>query len=156
MEITIIAVGKQMPTWINTGFQEFATRLPREYKLNFIEVTPSKRLNNSSITDLKNRECRNILSHIPPKAHIVLLDEHGKHLSTKQLADQLQRWKEQLQQIYFVIGGADGLADELKQRAQFQWSLSALTFPHALVRVLLIEQLYRAHSLLQNHPYHRE
>ena len=147
MRIAILSVGHKMPEWIQQGFQEYAKRMPPEARLELVEVKPGRD---------KAEEGRRLLEALPARATLVALDERGKALSTADLAKMLGNWMREAVQPAFVIGGADGLDAAVKERAAMTWSLSPLTFPHQLVRVVLAEQLYRAWTLLAGHPYHRE
>jgi 23S rRNA (pseudouridine1915-N3)-methyltransferase len=145
-----------MPAWINTGFKEFNKRLPKEFHLNLIEVTPAIRSKSSSTEKIISDEANRIRALIPQGSIIIALDENGKQLDSVSLSKKLESWTHNGRDVTFVIGGADGLSDELKKSADMLWSLSSLTLPHALVRVILVEQVYRAWTIMDNHPYHRE
>jgi len=156
MRIHLISVGRKMPDWVQQGVQEYARRLPAEYKFTLHEVAPVVR-NKSITTDkAKREEADRIRRIIPAQAYIVCLDEHGKHWNTRQLATQLDDWQQSVRDLALIIGGADGIDADFLAAARQKWSLSNLTFPHGMVRVMVIEQLYRAWSLLQGHPYHRD
>jgi 23S rRNA (pseudouridine1915-N3)-methyltransferase len=156
MKIKIIAVGKKMPNWVTTAYEEYAKRLSNHFQLSLHDINLPTRSKNSDLAKLMRKEADEILALIEPGDYVIALDEHGKQWHTMQLSTQLSHWQTEQSCIVFLIGGPDGLAAECKQRAQAQWSLSPLTLPHPLVRVVLIEQLYRAYSILQAHPYHRE
>jgi 23S rRNA (pseudouridine1915-N3)-methyltransferase len=156
MKLWLVAVGHKMPAWITTGFTEYAKRMARETQIELIEIKPEPRTTGKSVTQMKEAEAQRILSALPKDARRVALDERGAHLSTKQLAQQMEGWMGSGHDVAFIIGGADGLHESVKNSAQQLLALSIMTLPHGLVRVLLAEQLYRAHSLLHNHPYHRE
>ena len=156
MKLWLIAVGHKMPVWISTGFTEYAKRMPREAKIELLEIKPEPRTSGKSVIQMMAAEAQRILAAIPPNARHIVLDEHGTMLSTKQMAQHMQEWLGSGHDIAFIIGGADGLHESVKNSAQQILALSPMTLPHGLVRVLLAEQLYRAHSLLHNHPYHRE
>lgn len=155
MKLKLLAVGQKMPQWVSDGYQEYARRLPRDCSLNLIEIAPAKRGKTSQPQQWMQEESKRILSHIDASDHVVALDVIGKSWSTPQLAENLATWQQQGSDVSLVIGGPDGLDPACLQRANQRWSLSALTLPHPLVRVLLAEQLYRAWTILQNHPYHR-
>lgn len=155
MKLKLLAVGQKMPQWVSDGYLEYARRLPRDCSLNLIEIAPAKRGKTSQPQQWMQEESKRILSHIDASDHVVALDVIGKSWSTPQLADNLANWQQQGSDVSLVIGGPDGLDPDCLQRANQRWSLSALTLPHPLVRVLLAEQLYRAWTILQNHPYHR-
>lgn len=155
MKLKLLAVGQKMPQWVSDGYQEYARRLPRDCSLNLIEIAPAKRGKTSQPQQWMQEESKRILSHIDASDHVVALDVVGKSWSTPELADNLATWQNQGSDVSLVIGGPDGLDPACLHRANQRWSLSALTLPHPLVRVLLAEQLYRAWTILQNHPYHR-
>ncbi len=144
-----------MPDWVEQGYQEYAKRLPREFRLALKEIAPGKRGKNSDTVRIVRDEGERMLQATPSGAHIVTLDIPGKPWTTEQLSDALQRWQDNTQQVALMIGGPEGLAEEVRQQARESWSLSPLTFPHPLVRVIVAEQIYRAWSILKSHPYHR-
>ncbi len=146
MRIAILAVGHRVPAWIQEGFREYARRMPPELRLELVELKPQG----------KEAEGKRLLDALPEGATLVALDERGKTLTTAQLSALLARWMQDGTQPAFAIGGADGLSAAVKDRARMAISLSALTLPHALARVVLAEQLYRAWTILARHPYHRE
>ncbi len=155
MRIHIISIGNKMPNWVTQGFNEYAKRMPVECQINLIELPPAQR---SKTTDLKRaiqEEGQRMLKAIPKNAAIMALDVKGKSHSTESLAAAMDSWLSSGSDIALLVGGADGLSRECLSSASSKWSLSNLTFPHPLVRVILAEQLYRAWSLLRNHPYHR-
>lgn len=155
MQLFIIAVGKKMPTWIENGFEEYARRMPPECRISLKEIRPADRTAGKSAQSVMAVEQTRIEAALPKNARIIALDEHGKNLTTMQLAGELEKWRQEGRDIAFVIGGADGLDSTFKKNADELVRLSSLTLPHGMVRVLLAEQLYRAWSLTQNHPYHR-
>jgi 23S rRNA (pseudouridine1915-N3)-methyltransferase len=152
MKLVVAAVGHRMPTWIDEGFHEYARRMPRELRLELAAVKPAAGAQGQD----KVAEAARLRAAMPAGAKLVALDERGKALTTAALAKQLERWREEGRDVVFAIGGADGLEAGFVKEAELVLSLSALTLPHALARVLLAEQLYRAWTILQNHPYHRE
>ena len=156
MKIHLIAVGKKMPEWINAGYAEFSKRMPPELQINLIEITPSIRNKTTPIEKNIKEEGERIQSAIPANSKLIVLDEKGKNFSSIDLSRKIEGWLPMGQDISLVIGGADGIDPEIKQQADEKWSLSSFTLPHALVRVVVAEQLYRAWSILQGHPYHRE
>ncbi len=156
MQIDVIAVGKRMPAWIETAVKEYSKRLPKNIQLKIIEITPAIRGKNNNADNYKQKEQENIEASLSPRSFIIALDERGKSISSQQLADQLQTWHDEQQHISIIIGGADGLSNGIKKKASQMWSLSKMTLPHGLVRVMLVEQIYRAWTITQNHPYHRE
>ncbi len=155
MHIHLIAVGQKMPAWVNQACDDYLTRLPRELQLNTIEVPLIKRGKNPDVQRIVRDESRKVMQSIPAGCSLVALDVKGRKVSTEQLATTLNNWMQQGNDIAIVIGGPDGLSDELLQQAGQTLSLSDMTFPHPLVRIVIIEQLYRAWSILNNHPYHR-
>lgn len=155
MHIHILAVGQKMPGWVTQACDEFLKRMPRELQLKTTEVPLIKRGKNSDIERIKRDEGRKLLDAVPAGASIVVLDVTGKKLSTEALATNLDQWMAQGQDVAIIIGGPDGLSDEVLSAARQKISLSELTFPHPLVRVILVEQLYRAWTIINNHPYHR-
>ena len=155
MRVHLIAVGRRVPEWVAAGFDEYARRLPRECALNLIEVEPGHRAKGVCASRARFDEGQRILRAIPKGARTVALDVSGAHWSTETLADHLRSWMAGGRDTAWLIGGPDGLAQDCLQRAEQRWALSRLTFPHPLVRVLVAEQLYRAWTLVQGHPYHR-
>ena len=156
MKLFIVAVGHKMPGWITAGFNEYAKRMPREAKIELLEIKPEPRSTGKTTAQIMAAEAQRVLAALPQNCRRIALDERGAQPTTRQLAAQMQDWMREGRDVAFIIGGADGLHDAVKQATQQLLALSALTLPHAFVRVLLAEQLYRAHSLMHNHPYHRE
>lgn len=156
MKLFIVSVGHKIPDWITTGYSEYTKRMPREARVELLEIRPEPRTTGKTTQQIMEAEAQRILHALPPTCRRIALDEHGAQPTTKQLAAQLKDWMGEGRDVAFIIGGADGLHDSVKQAAGQLMALSALTLPHAFVRVLLAEQLYRAHSLMHNHPYHRE
>lgn len=152
MKISVFAIGRRMPGWVEHACADYSKRLPSRWQFKVRELAQAQGANAELIMA---KEADLLSGAIPEKSHVVVLDNRGKAWSTEDLALQLDRWQSLGKNISLVIGGADGLHDSIRQRADQQWSLSPLTFPHPLVRVILTEQLYRAQSLLDNHPYHR-
>ena len=144
-----------MPAWVNTACDDYAKRLPPELKLGTRELPLIKRGKNADIARIKRDECRQLLDAVPKNSRLIALDVAGKKLSTEKLAAHLDDWMQQGQDIAIAIGGPDGFTREFLQQVGMSISLSDMTFPHPLVRVILTEQLYRAWSILANHPYHR-
>jgi 23S rRNA (pseudouridine1915-N3)-methyltransferase len=153
LKIKIISIGNKMPAWINEAFDSYISKLNRDFTLQLIEIKPEKKFD--SIEQKKLSESEKILSHVD-KEFLIVLDEKGLQFSSQELAQKLKHWSEHFKHITFVIGGADGIHEDILHKANLTWSLSKSTFPHAFVRVLIAEQLYRAQSILENHPYHRE
>ena len=141
-----------MPVWVQHACADYVKRMPRRWQFSFREFGQAQ---GSSSEVIMAREADVLLNAMPEKSHVVALDNRGKAWSTEQLSQQLGSWQALGKNIVLVVGGADGLHSTVKQRADQQWSLSPLTFPHPLVRIILAEQLYRAQTLLDNHPYHR-
>jgi 23S rRNA (pseudouridine1915-N3)-methyltransferase len=160
VKLHVVAVGHKPPHWVAAGFEEYARRMPRSARIDLIEVKPAPRGRQTPSEALVSRvlaeEKSRIFAAIPSGCVKIALDERGKQLSTAELARRLDGWMQGGRDVAFVIGSADGLDRDLKAGADLLLSLSAMTLPHALVRVLLAEQLYRAVSLIQNHPYHRD
>jgi 23S rRNA (pseudouridine1915-N3)-methyltransferase len=155
MLIRILALGNRMPSWVNEGYQEYAKRFPPSCTLELVEIPAEKRTKQSDIARITEREGQKLLSQIKPGNRVIALDVKGQSWSTEKLADNLKNWHMEGRNIDLLIGGPDGLAAECIQKADTKWSLSPLTLPHPLVRIVLAEQLYRALTILQNHPYHR-
>jgi len=156
MRIRFIVVGKKMPAWVEQGYDEYARRLPRELNLELIEIPLAHRGKNADIERLLAKEGEAMMAAIKKTDYVISLDVVGKSWTTKQLAEQLQKWQGLGSDICLLVGGPDGIAPLCKKRAQQHWSLSTLTYPHPLVRVIVAETLYRAWSINSGHPYHRE
>ena len=144
-----------MPAWVTQGFDEYAKRLKGECQLRLIEIAPGKRTKNADLAKIKQQEGERILAAIPKGCQVIALEVKGQSWSTEQLSGQLKAWLESGESVALLVGGPEGLSRDCINRADQLWSLSPLTLPHPLVRVLLSEQLYRAYSVLKNHPYHR-
>ena len=142
-----------MPAWVLQACAAYTQRMPKRWQFTVREFAQAQ---GSNVDIIKAKEADSLLRALPEKSHVVVLDNAGKAWTTEQLAQQLSDWQSLGKNVVLVVGGADGLHSSIKERANQQWSLSPLTFPHPLVRVILAEQLYRAQSLLDNHPYHRE
>lgn len=155
MKLQLIAVGGKMPQWVQTGFQEYAKRLPKELMPQVVEIPVGYRPKNGGVAEAIQAEGDAILQALPSGYKAVMLDVQGKAWSTAQLAEQLARWRMEGDNLAFVIGGPDGLSQSCLARAEVKWSLSELTLPHPLVRIVWIEQVYRAWTILQGHPYHK-
>jgi 23S rRNA (pseudouridine1915-N3)-methyltransferase len=155
MQLIVAAVGNKMPAWIEAGFQEYAKRMPPECRLVLKEIKPIERSSGKNAETVMAQERIRIEASLPKGGRVIALDEHGAQMTTVQLSQQLSVWQQQGGDVSFVIGGADGLDAEFKKNADMLLRLSNMTLPHALVRVILAEQLYRAWSILRNHPYHR-
>lgn len=156
MKLLILAVGHKMPAWVNEGFAEYTKRMPREARIELVEIKPEKRDGGKTREQVHEAERKRIEAALPADCVRVVLDEHGQNWSTHELSDDMKGWMGGGRDVAFVIGGADGLHPEVKRQSGRLWSFSRLTLPHGLVRVVLAEQLYRAVTVIQNHPYHRE
>ncbi|MDP2506579.1 MULTISPECIES: 23S rRNA (pseudouridine(1915)-N(3))-methyltransferase RlmH [unclassified Oceanobacter] len=155
MKIRLLAVGQKMPAWVTDGYQEYAKRLPADCALELVEISPGHRSKSSSKEKAMQQEAAALLKAIRPQEHLVVLDVLGKPWSTEQLSGHLSQWRMDGHDVALVIGGPDGIAPTLLAQAKQRWSLSSLTLPHPLVRVVVAEQIYRAWTLLQGHPYHK-
>lgn len=158
MKLRILSVGHKRPSWVQTGFEEYFKRILPMISVELVELPPAKRAKNPSPAEIekyKQTEAQTILSAKHPKETLWLLEVKGKMISTETLAVKLDTAMQDGTDIALVIGGADGVSGEVLAAADFKWSLSDLTLPHPLVRVILMEQLYRAMSIIHNHPYHR-
>lgn len=149
-------MGQKMPTWVQQGYQEYAKRLPTQCELHLIEIPLTRRGKNADITRIQQDEGKRMLTHISHDSLVIALDERGKTWNTQQLSQQMNNWMQNYTQIALLVGGPEGLAPDCLQQAQQKWSLSALTLPHPLVRIVVAEQIYRAWTVINNHPYHRE
>ena len=156
MKLKLIAVGTKMPSWVEQGFTNYSQRMPRDCKLELIEIPAAKRTKNQLSTQWMEKEGELILKAVDSSDWVVALDVKGKNWSTGELAKNLEDWQQMGNNVSLLVGGPDGLSPECLSRANAKWSLSALTLPHPLVRVILSETLYRAWSVTVNHPYHRE
>ncbi len=154
MKFLVVAIGHRMPAWVDGGFAEYAGRMPRDARIELVALKPAPR--GGATNRVLEAEEKRILAALSGGCIRVALDERGIRFSTRELAQRVARWREAGRNVAFIVGGADGLAEGLKRSADLVWSLSPLTLPHGLARVVLAEQLYRAVSILHNHPYHRE
>ncbi len=155
MKIRLLAVGNKMPAWVEQGYQEYAKRLPRDCSLELVEISPGHRGKNASSDKAMQQEADALKKAIRPGEHVVALAVEGKPWSTERLSEELEGWRNQGGDVALLVGGPDGMTDEVLRLAKQRWSLSPLTLPHPLVRVLLSEQIYRAWTILQGHPYHK-
>ncbi len=155
MKIHLIAIGDKMPRWVQDGYGEYAGRMPPECRLQLVEISARHRGKNADIARITRDEGRTMLDAIPRDSRVIALEVKGRAWSTEDLARQLENWMASGQDVSLLVGGPEGLSTECRERADQQWSLSPLTLPHPLVRVVVAEQLYRAWSILRNHPYHR-
>ncbi len=157
VKFIVVAVGHNLPDWINTGFNEYSRRMPRAARVELQEIKPAARASSGrkSSEQWLEEEAERVRVALPSRCFKTVLDERGRPCNTVELARRIERWQQDGRDVAFVIGGADGTAAQLQQEADLLLSLSPLTLPHGLCRVVLAEQLYRAVSLLGNHPYHR-
>ena len=155
MKIRLIAVGTRMPDWVNTGYHEFSKRLNDDVRLELVEIAAGKRGKSVDIARLTEKEGEAQLAAVANNDRVIALEVHGKPWSTEDLSQKLRQWLAEGRNISLLVGGPEGLSADASARADEQWSLSPLTLPHPLVRVLLAEQIYRAWTLLKGHPYHR-
>lgn len=157
MQMTVLCVGQKMPAWVNTAVADYVPRLTGQCQLQLKELPPAKRSKQGSAAVYMADEAQKIQQAWQQGNPIkVVLDERGAMVDTKGLSKKMTQWLQSGRDVVFVVGGPDGLSEEVKSQADWTWSLTPLTLPHPMVRVLLVEQLYRAYSLLNNHPYHRE
>jgi len=155
MDLTVAAVGTRMPAWVEQAWTEYARRFPRGLNLVLREIPLARRARNADVAALRNAEGEALLGAAPAGHRVIALDERGRQWSTAELAGQLENWMREEHGVCFLVGGPDGLSEDCRRRAQDTWSLGRLTLPHPLVRAVLAEQLYRAWTITQNHPYHR-
>jgi 23S rRNA (pseudouridine1915-N3)-methyltransferase len=155
MKIRLIAVGTKMPSWVQEGFAEYTKRMPHDCRIELIELPIGPRGKNQPVSKAIEKEGQAMLAVMKPQNTCVALEVLGKPWSTEQLAKQMTGWRMEGQDVDLLVGGPDGLSPQCTQKATQKWSLSPLTLPHPLVRVLLAEQLYRAWTVNNNHPYHK-
>lgn len=155
MRVSLIAIGTRMPDWVERGVAEYRKRLPPELQFDIREIALGHRGRNADLARALQQEGEQMLAAIPERDHVIALEVTGRPLSTERLAARLTEWQMQGDNVTLLVGGPDGLAEPCRRRAREQWSLSGLTLPHPLVRVLLVEQFYRAWSINAGHPYHR-
>ncbi|TAG83244.1 MAG: 23S rRNA (pseudouridine(1915)-N(3))-methyltransferase RlmH [Betaproteobacteria bacterium] len=156
MRLKLIALGHNQPRWVSEGTEEYAKRFPAEWPFELAELKPERRTSSKSVEAVLADEALRIRAQVPKQALLIALDERGQQLTTRELAAHMETWQREAACACFLVGSADGLDATLKQSAQHRLGLSKLTLPHGMARVLLIEQLYRAVSLLSGHPYHRD
>ena len=154
MQITIIAVGKRVSQWVASGFEDYVRRFPQDFRVCLVEIPLARRTKGTEVSRLIHEEGERMLAAIPRASYVIALDERGRMWDTRQLAENLRRWRDEGLSLSLLIGGPDGLAPSCLSRADVTWSLSPLTLPHPLVRVLVAEQIYRGWSVLAQHPYH--
>ncbi len=155
MKIILLAVGTKMPGWVQEGFNDYQKRFPSEMKLVLEEIPPVKRNGKGSEEKAKELEAKLILESLPKKAYIIALDERGKQYTSLEMGQKVGSWQSLGMDVVLIVGGPNGLTDEIRQKANEMWSLSKLTLPHPLVRVFLAETIYRGYSIYANLPYHR-
>ena len=155
MKIRLLAVGTRMPAWVNDGVEEYRKRLPRDFSLEIEEIAPGHRGKNADVARAIAQEAERIEARLKGDEHIVALEVLGKAWTTERLAQEADAWRMEGRDVVLLVGGPDGLSSELSARAHQRWSLSPLTLPHPVVRIVLAEQLYRAWTLMVGHPYHR-
>ncbi len=155
MRIQVIAVGTRLPQWQQQGFQEYARRLPRECAIQLTEIPAAPRAKSKPTKQAIQKESERMLAAVDKNDYVIALDQPGAQYSSEDLSGLLATWLAQGRHLSLLIGGADGLSEACRSRAELRWSLSELTLPHGLVRVMVAEQIYRAWSILQGHPYHR-
>ncbi|MFP5440484.1 MAG: 23S rRNA (pseudouridine(1915)-N(3))-methyltransferase RlmH [Gammaproteobacteria bacterium] len=155
MKVRLVAVGERMPAWVESAVGEYAKRLNGEIRLEVVEIAAGKRTKASDLDRIREQEGERMLAALAPDDRVIALDVGGKALSTEAMAAELNRSLPEGRNVALLVGGPEGLAQCALARARERWSLSALTLPHPLVRVLVAEQVYRCWSLLRGHPYHR-
>jgi 23S rRNA (pseudouridine1915-N3)-methyltransferase len=155
LKITIITLGNKMPGWVEDASQAFMKRLQDHVQLNLIEMPLIKRGKSSDVTRILEKEMLNMRAAIPNQSYLIALDKSGRMFSSEQLATQLEQLQQKTSHLCFLIGGPEGISAELLRACHERWSLSTLTFPHTIARIILLEALYRSWSILQNHPYHK-
>lgn len=155
MKLRLLAAGTRLPAWVNAGFADYADRLPSDCKLELTEITLGHRGKNADIQRAIRAEGERMLAALDDRTRVIALEVTGKAWNTQTLAQKLNDWRQDGRDVALLIGGPDGLAPACRERAEIHWSLSALTLPHGLVRIIVAEQIYRAWSILNNHPYHR-
>lgn len=156
MKLTLYAVGSKMPSWVSQGFAEYSRRFPRDLSFNLVEIPAGKRGKNADISRILAKEGEQLLAAIPKGNRIVTLEVEGQPWTTPKLAKQLESWQLDGRDVALLVGGPEGLSPACIKASEQKWSLSALTLPHPMVRILIAESLYRAWSVNTNHPYHRE
>ena len=156
MHIRLLAVGDRQPSWVDTAFAEYTARLPRQWKFRLDTIATADRRKAVTPERAKDLEAVKLLGKLQPAEQVVLLDENGRQFTSRELSSRIDGWQASGDNLAFIIGGPDGVSDDVRKRANLTWSMSSLTLPHGLARVLFAEQLYRAWSLTTGHPYHRD
>ncbi len=155
MKINLIAIGTKMPQWVEQGFRSYQKRLQQDCQLKLTEIPAKKRHKQADLDKIRQQEGQAMLNAIPRNSLVIALEVNGRAWTTEQLSAHLRQWMQGGQEVCLLVGGPEGLSDSCRQQAQQLWSLSPLTLPHPMVRIIIAEQLYRAWSILKNHPYHR-
>jgi len=155
MRVQIIAMGDRMPDWVQQGYNEYIKRIGAGLDIDLHEISPEKRGKSSDVQRIMQKEAERMRQSIPKGNYIVALDKQGRSWSTEDLADKIAAWQQDATNISILIGGPEGMTRELLTQADARVSISAMTFPHPVVRIILAEQLYRAYSILSHHPYHK-
>jgi len=155
MKINLITIGKKMPNWINLGIEHYQKQLPSYYNFTITSLDSQNR-KSSSAENSKNLEAKLLLEASSESTFLIAFDELGKQQTSKQISKSIESWQLEGESVALIIGGADGLSSEIKQKCHQIWGLSNLTMTHSMARLLVVEQVYRGYSLLNNHPYHRE
>jgi len=156
VHIRLLAVGDRQPSWVDTAFAEYTARLPRQWKFRLDTIATADRRKAVTPERAKDLEAVKLLGKLQPAEQVVLLDENGRQFTSRELSSRIDGWQASGDNLAFIIGGPDGVSDDVRKRANLTWSMSSLTLPHGLARVLFAEQLYRAWSLTTGHPYHRD
>ena len=156
MRLSVLAVGTRMPAWVNDGVEEYSRRMPRQIQFNIIEIPPGQRTTRGNVAAAREQEAAQLMKRAAAADLRIVLDEKGKSWTSIQLATQLRDWLHNVPHVALMIGGPDGFTNEVRDSADRLWSLSNLTLPHGLVRTVLAEQIYRAWTIVDGHPYHRE
>lgn len=156
MRLQLIAVGNKMPAWVSEGYTEYARRLPADMPLHLTEIAPGKRGKKADIKRITDLEGEQMLNQVNKGSRVVTLEVNGKPWTTPQLAQRMQQWQLDGRDVSLLVGGPEGLSTACQQASEERWSLSPLTLPHPLVRIVIAEALFRAWSINNNHPYHRE
>ncbi|MBF0264060.1 MAG: 23S rRNA (pseudouridine(1915)-N(3))-methyltransferase RlmH [Gammaproteobacteria bacterium] len=155
MNISLITIGEKMPNWVNEAYLDYSKRLRQDCQLKLIDISAVKRTKNADLAKIKDLESDKLVQAIPKGDWVVALEVKGQSWSTETLSGKMTQWMQQGQHVSLLIGGPEGMNETCRQRADQLWSLSPLTLPHPMVRVIVAEQLYRAWSIIKNHPYHR-
>ena len=155
MQLTVAAIGQRMPAWVQSSWSEYARRFGPGVTHVLKELPKARRTRNSAVDALRKSEGEALLAAVPAGHRVIVLDERGVQWTTRELAARMTQWMQDEHGVCFLVGGPDGLSPECRERAQDTWALSRLTLPHPMVRTILAEQLYRAWTITQNHPYHR-